>query len=197
MELVLGKITQKNLKELRRILRNDMMEDRNNEMILNENYIEAFLVLLLLIKSGDRGVIDALTATGIIKERDIPLDRVEKGIRTIAAEDYINKLLNPDAPPKPRWAMTKLKVFTTGVAGENDARGAYWVTRTYKKFQTMFRDRQNRVKKSPKVKELADAYPDVNVYDLVALGMLRDKIDLTYEDMTWLDEMIRLLRVKG
>jgi hypothetical protein len=57
----------------------------------------------------------------------------------------------------------------------------------------LLHSRINRVKNSTKTKALIEKYPHLPILRIIQLGILKGKLELTVDDISWMEQTIDLL----
>lgn len=159
--------------------------------------IDAVIAFLYLLQSDNEVIIDGLKKHGVIKEITTKeLTKFEKSIQTIARSDQIDKLLNPERANKKSWMNTKLSTFLSYVIPEGNSVGEMAAKKLYAKYRHTLQSRLDRIKTSPKVYELEEKHPDVDVRGMIAVSILHGKIELNNDDLTYIDNLISIQKLQ-
>jgi hypothetical protein len=198
MNIKLEHIEPEGFSQLQNAWNSARKDDLLPKEIASEEDVEAMMRLLYLIQNNDESILGPLREIGAIKEIDsVEPSEFERSILTIARHDHIDKLLAPKDDNKKKWMATRLSTYLSYfVSADNKSRVEVAAKNLYNKYRKMFTMRLSRLKSSPKVVELINKHPDVDVYSLVALGIISDKIDLTHDDLLWIDRMITIFKTK-
>jgi hypothetical protein len=163
-------------------------------MLPDPESIEGAVNILYLLKNNDKITIKALKELGFFLEEN-ELSVFEKSIKTIAKSEQIDKILYPNKKEKKKWMTTKLSVFLSHslpeAAGET---GAIIAKKIYNKFKSAFVSKLNRVNTSPKVLELAQKHPNIDINRIVSLYVLDDRLDLTNDTLQLIDQTITIIQ---
>lgn len=168
------------------------------EIVVKED-IETMMRLLFYIQNDYEQIIQPLREIGIINEiQTNELSQFEKSIQTIAKNDQIDKIMTPKQEGKKKnWMGNRLSNFLSHFTSASNKNRTEVVAKTlYNKHRKALMMRMSRLKNSPKVVEIASKHPDVDVHSLISLGMISGKIELTHDDMLWIDQMITLIKQK-
>lgn len=192
MEINLALIQPKVLAELKKLWVNDLKNNQMPDLITTEEDVEMMINMLYLLKKKEKIIIDRLHESGIVK--DTISSVFEKSIKTIASHDWIDKILHPNKEKKKQWMTTRLSVYLSNVLqSELKGSSSYLAKQIYNKHSNALKSKIQRVEKSPKIAELALKYPSIDIKQIVKLGVLHNKIELTNSDLEWLDQTINLI----
>ncbi|NLO16834.1 MAG: hypothetical protein GX118_01380 [Arcobacter butzleri] len=63
----------------------------------------------------------------------------------------------------------------------------------FEQYNDKFKKRLSRCRKNERVYELQKKYPDLNIIDAYAYGLIIDKFNTTNEDLEWFEKLIKIL----
>jgi len=188
MTLKLEKMTPKALLELKKILVQEFENGNMPNEIQSVEQIESIIDFLQALKKKDRTIFRILIELGILKGE---FSLLEKTIYSIVQSEQIDKIVNPN---KKNWMTIKLSTYLSYAFPKTKGKiGHIVVKKVYNKFKSVLISKINRVKTSPKVLELAQKHPDIDIKRLVSLGVVNGKLELVDDDLLWLDRMISIV----
>lgn len=191
----LSKTTPEKFEKLRQIWSEHLDKGEMPEYITTTQDIEAMICLLHYLQYKEKVIVDPLKKLGIVHEtvKEV-LTPFEKSIHSIARSDYIKKLLHNRNEDQKKLRGNSLRPYLSYIVPkEREIAGYAIAKRIYDSHMVTLRTRVNRVKKSPKVQELTERYPDVDVQSIVAVSVIQDKIQLVHDDLDWIEQIIVLI----
>jgi hypothetical protein len=197
MTFLLTQLKKETLGELKKRLMKEMDDGNTPDEIYFKEHIEGVIGFLYALKTKNKIILKILKDLSIIKAEKDNFSTFEKGISTIAKLDQTNKIMHPDKAKKKKWMTTKLSTYLSYMLPETDENtGSIIAKKVYDKHKNMLVCKLKRVNASPKVLELAQKYPDIDINRLVSLGVVNNKLELTNDDLLWLDQMISIIKSK-
>jgi len=191
MTLKLEKMTPKVFLELKNILVQEFENGNMPNEIQSVEQIESIIDFLQALKKKDRTIFRILIELGILKGE---FSLLEKTIYSIVQSEQIDKIVNPNKKNKKNWMTIKLSTYLSYAFPKTKGKiGHIVVKKVYNKFKSVLISKINRVKTSPKVLELAQKHPDIDIKRLVSLGVVNGKLELVDDDLLWLDRMISIV----
>jgi hypothetical protein len=180
-----------------------LIEEQNNtlnkgsdliKMLPDLKSIEGAVNILYLIKSNDKITIKALKESGFFLKEDMP-SVFEKSLRTIAKSEQIDKIMYPNKKEKKKWMTTKLSIFLSHALPNAEKEvGSIIAKKIYNKCKSALISKLNRVNTSPKVLELAQKHPSIDINRIVSLYVLDDRLDLTNDTLQLIDQTITIIQ---
>jgi len=199
MDIKLRHIEPEDFLELKKTWEKSLKDNLMPEEIVTKEDIEIMMRLLFYIQNDIKQIVGPLKEIGIINEiQTNEISHFEKCIQTIAKNDQIDKIMAPKGENKKKnWMGNRLQSFLSHfISAENKGRTEVVAKTLYNKYRKAIMMRISRLKNSPKVVEIVNKHPDVDVHSLVSLGMISGKIELTHDDLLWIDQMITLIKAK-
>lgn len=184
--------------QLREIWLDMLSKNKMPEDIRTLEDIEAMIYLLHFLKNMEDPIVKPLKKLGLIEEttKDV-LTKFEKIIMTIAVNDYITKILHNRDKENYRLKGNSLRSYLQHFVSEVRMNGGYVIAKKiYDKCVDMLRKRAERAKESPKVRQLAERYPDIDIHSIVAISVVQGKIELVNDDLDWLEQVIEIAQAK-
>ncbi|MFA6396624.1 MAG: hypothetical protein WCW84_11720 [Sulfurimonas sp.] len=179
---------------LRIELKKEMIGGNIHEQVDQEEHIDGMIFLLFLIKDKNKVIIKLLRKHGLLKDNEA-ISTFEKSIQSIAKSDQVEKITQPDKEKKKKWMTTKLSSYLSHILPtEGEKTGVVIAKNLYDKYKNILVCKLKRVNSSPKVLELAQKHPNIDINRLVSLCVLEDKLELANDDLLWLDRMITIIQ---
>ncbi|MDD3770164.1 MAG: hypothetical protein PHV10_06125 [Sulfuricurvum sp.] len=180
--------------ELREIWNEYLAKNEMPEYIYTAEDIDAMIMFAYYLQTRENAIIAPLKKLGIIQQTTKEVFTVfEKSIMSIAKSDYITKLMHNRNKEKRKLRGNSLKAYLAHVVPEGRMNGGYVVAKAiYDSYTATLKMRVNRVKNSPKVQDLAQKYPDVDVHNIVAVSVIQGKIQLVQDDLDWIEQIIKI-----
>ncbi|MFA6145560.1 MAG: hypothetical protein WCW84_14380 [Sulfurimonas sp.] len=193
MTLKLEKMTPKVFLELKNILVQEFENGNMPEGIQSAEQIESIIGFLQALKRKDSTIIKIFRKFGFLFEDD-KRSVFEKSIQTIAKSDQIEKIIQPNKEKKKKWITTKLSSYLFHIFPEAGEKVAGIIAKKlYDKYKNILICKLKRINTSPKVLELAQKHPNMDINRLVSLCVLEDKLELANDDLLWLDRIISII----
>lgn len=192
--VTLSKATSTEYVKLREIWNDSLARGEMPEYVTTHEDIDAMIALIHYLVTKEKVIFDPLKELKIAKEMAEKIyTQFEKSVMTVAKNDFIFKLLHNRDTEKRKLRGNSLKGYLSHVIPEGRMDGGYVVAKAiYDAEINRLNTRANRVKNSPKVKELASKYPDIDIQSIVAVSLLKDKIQLVQDDLDWIEQIVKI-----
>jgi hypothetical protein len=193
MQFDLKKMTPERFIELKEKLIYAIDHGDDTEEIHFHEHVKGIIGFIRALKMKNKMVITALKEVEFIKGDELSV--FEKSIQTIAKSEQIDKIINPNKEKKKKWMTTKLSSYLSHILPEAGEKvGGIIAKKLYDKYKNILICKLKRVNSSPKVLELAQKHPNIDIDRLVSLCVLEDKLELANDDLLWLDRIIAIIQ---
>jgi len=120
--------------------------------------------------------------------------KFKKSILTIAKDEQINKVRGINTSTSGAKRLGKYVSAAYPDKNDQEKKRIYYMGKAiYNKERMLLHSRINRVKDSTKAKALIEKYPHLPILRIIQLGILKGKLELTVDDISWMEQTIDLL----
>lgn len=196
MKIDTSKIQDGDLEKLRIKLKELLAENKLPEEFSLEEDIEAIVYFLYYVQHNHEEIVSAIEEIDIVESDENDLNPFEKSIQTIALNDQLDRILTDGKQEKSGWKYNRLSIFLSFGSHNKNEKNKDPIERAtralYDKYKNAIYQKIFNMKRSKKTKYLVEKYPEMDIVKILSYAVLTKKIELTHEDVEWLDNVLAL-----